>query len=124
MLSYCNSHFLIYNGRKPDLQSSYQTTGTTNAQMTVTVPLTSNLRPSEYSVPVTSKDMESGKLVVDSNARTDKIFSVKKGIIAKLMGTVDRKTHIATCKPLLSNDAQGGADVGIVYCCAMEYHAI
>lgn len=29
----------------------------------VAIPLTSNLRPSEYSVPVTSKDMESGELV-------------------------------------------------------------
>ena len=44
----------------------------------VAVPLTSNLRPSEYSVPVTSKDIESGELV-DSNARVDKIFSVEKG---------------------------------------------
>jgi mRNA interferase MazF len=63
----------------------------------VAVPLTSSPRQSEYNVPVTSRDMESGELVVDSNARLDKIFSVEKGIIAKRIGTVDRKTHAAIC---------------------------
>lgn len=64
----------------------------------VAVPLTSNLKPSEYSVPVTSKDMEFGELVIDSNARIDKIFSVEKRIISKRIGKVDRKTHAAICK--------------------------
>lgn len=64
----------------------------------VAVPLTSNLRPSEYSVSVTSKDMESGELVIDSNAIVDKIFGVEKRIIAKRIGKVDRKTYAAICK--------------------------
>ena len=66
----------------------------------VAVPLTSNLRPFEYSLPVTSRDMESGELVMDSNARVDKIFSVEKGIIVKRIGKIDRKTHAAICKLL------------------------
>lgn len=64
----------------------------------VAVPLTSNLRPSEYSVPVTNRDMEYGKLVVDSQARVDKLFSVEKKIIANHIGTVDSKTHAAIHK--------------------------
>ena len=66
----------------------------------VAVQLTSNPKPSEYSVPVTSKDMESGELVMDSNARVDKIFSVEKKIRAKRIGKVDRKNHAAICKML------------------------
>ena len=66
----------------------------------VAVPLTSNLRPSEYGVPVTSKDMECGKLVVDSQAMVDKPFSVEKRIIANHIGMVDGKTHAAICKLL------------------------
>lgn len=63
----------------------------------VAVPLTSSQKQSKYNVPVTSRDMESGELVADSNARIDKIFSVEKGIIAKRIGMVDRKTHAAIC---------------------------
>lgn len=66
----------------------------------VAVPLTSNLRPSEHSLPVTSRDMESGELVMDSNARVDKIFSVEKSIIVKRIGKIDRKTHAAICRLL------------------------
>lgn len=44
--------------------------------------------------------MESGELVMDSNAMVDKIFSVEKGIIAKRIGKIDRKTHAAICKLL------------------------
>lgn len=66
----------------------------------VAVPLTSNLRPSEYNVLVTNKDMEYGKLVVDSRARVDKLFSVEKRIIANHIGMVDGKTHTAICKLL------------------------
>lgn len=66
----------------------------------VAVPLTSNPRPSEYSVPVTSKNMEHGKLAVDSHARVDKLFSVEKRIIASRIGMVDGKTHDAIRKLL------------------------
>ena len=44
--------------------------------------------------------MESGELVMDSNARVDKIFSVEKKIRAKRIGKVDRKNHAAICKML------------------------
>lgn len=68
----------------------------------VAVPLTSNQRPSEYSMPVTSRDMEYGELVVDSNVRIDKIFSVEKRIIARRIGRVDKKTHTAIRKLLFT----------------------
>ena len=55
------------------------------------VPLTSNPRPSEYRIPATSQDMEYGKLVVDRNARIDKIFSVEKKIITIHIGMVDKE---------------------------------
>ena len=60
----------------------------------VAIPLTSNLRPSKYGVPVTRRDMESGKLVVDSIARVDKIFSVEKKIVIKRIGKIDSKTYL------------------------------
>ena len=60
----------------------------------VAVPLTSSPRSSKYSIPVTNKEMECGELVVDSNARVDKIFSVEKSIIIKNIGRVDGKTHL------------------------------
>lgn len=66
----------------------------------VAVPLTSNLRPSEYSIPVTSQDMEFGELIVTSNIRIDKIFSVEKKIIIKHIGKINKKTHTAISKLL------------------------
>ena len=45
------------------------------------------------------QDMEYWVLVVDSNARANKIFSVKKKIIAKHIGKADNKTHL----PSLNN---------------------
>lgn len=66
----------------------------------VAIPLTSNPMPSEYSMPVTSRDMEYGELVVDSNARIDKIFSVEKRIIVRRIGRIDKKTHTAMRKLL------------------------
>ncbi len=68
----------------------------------VAVPLTSNLRPSEYSMLVTSRDMEYGELVMDSNVRIDKVFSVEKKIIARRIGRVDKKTHTAIRKLLFA----------------------
>lgn len=60
----------------------------------VVVPLTSNPRLYD-SVPVTCKNMEDGKLIADSQARVDKIFSVEKSIILKRVGKVDGETHAA-----------------------------
>lgn len=68
----------------------------------VAVPLTSNLWPSEYSMPVTSLDMEYGELVMDSNVRIDKVFSVEKRIISRRIGRVDKKTHTAIRKLLFA----------------------
>ena len=53
-------------------------------------------------MPVTSLDMEYGELVVDSNVRIDKIFSVEKRIIARRIGRVDKKTHTAIRKLLFA----------------------
>ena len=66
----------------------------------VTVPLTSNPRPSEYGVRVTSRNMECGELIVDSIARVDRIFSIEKKIVVKSIGKIDDKTHLAIRKLL------------------------
>ncbi len=68
----------------------------------VAVPLTSRLRPSEYSMLVTSRDMDRGELVVDGCVRIDKIFSVEKKLIVSRVGRVDKKTHAAICELLFA----------------------
>lgn len=59
----------------------------------IAVPLTSNLREREYSILVTQKDLETGKLIVDSRARTDRVFSVSKNLVRMNIGKVKPNIH-------------------------------
>ena len=59
----------------------------------IAVPLTSNLREREYSILVTQKDLETGKLIVDSRARTDRVFSVNKNLVRMNIGRVKPNIH-------------------------------
>lgn len=68
----------------------------------VTIPLTSNLRPSRYGILITNRNMEYGELIADSNARVDKIFSVEKSLVMRIIGKVDNKTHLAIQKVLFT----------------------
>lgn len=54
----------------------------------VVVALTSNVLPSQYKVLVTSQDLESGRLPVDSAIRVDKPFSVLQSKTLKIQARV------------------------------------
>lgn len=58
----------------------------------IAVPLTTNLKSREYTVLVTNKDLESGKLIVDSNIKIDRIFSVSKKLVRMNIGRINKET--------------------------------
>ena len=59
----------------------------------IAVPLTSNLREREYSVLVTQNELETGKLIVDSKARVDRVLSVNKSLVRMNIGSVKKHVH-------------------------------
>ncbi|MGQ0638750.1 MAG: type II toxin-antitoxin system PemK/MazF family toxin [Nitrososphaerota archaeon] len=59
----------------------------------IAVPLTTNLKSREYAVLVTNKDLESGKLIVDSNIKIDRIFSVSKKLVRMNIGRISKETY-------------------------------
>ena len=59
----------------------------------VAIPLTSNMKLKGYTVIITSAELESGKLIVDSQAKVDKIFSVEQSLIRKKIGRVKKAVH-------------------------------
>lgn len=58
----------------------------------ILIPLTTVIKDEPYSVPITQEDLSSGKLLKSSRARTDKIFAVKKDLIARKIGIISDKT--------------------------------
>lgn len=58
----------------------------------IAVPLTTNLKSREYAVLVTNKDLESGKLIVNSNVKIDRIFSVSKKMVRMNIGRINKET--------------------------------
>ena len=58
----------------------------------IAVPLTTNLKLREYTILVTNKDLESGKLIVDSNIKIDRIFSVSKNLVRMNIGRINKET--------------------------------
>lgn len=67
-----------YNSRSKDL---------------IAIPLTSNLKAKGYTLLVTNKELESGRLVVDSKAKVDRIFSVNQSLVRMTVGRVRTETH-------------------------------
>lgn len=59
----------------------------------IAVPLTTNLKLREYAVLVTNKDLESGRLIVDSNIKIDRIFSVSKKLIRMNIGRINKEIY-------------------------------
>ena len=59
----------------------------------IAVPLTTNLKLREYTILVTNKDLESGKLIVDSNIKIDRIFSVSKNLVRMNIGRINKETY-------------------------------
>ncbi len=59
----------------------------------VVVPLTTNLRSRDYSVLITERNLEKGRLIVDSNIKVDRIFSVSKKLVRANIGKINMETH-------------------------------
>ncbi len=54
----------------------------------VVVALTSNVEPQNFTITLTSDDLEEGSLKVTSMIRVDKIYTLNKSIILKTFGRV------------------------------------
>jgi mRNA interferase MazF len=54
----------------------------------VAVPLTSNLRLRDYAILITSNELESGKLIVDSKVKVDRVFSVSQRLVRLKIGRI------------------------------------
>lgn len=54
----------------------------------VVVALTSNVEPQDFTITLTSDDLEEGSLKVTSMIRVDKIYTLNKSIILKTFGRV------------------------------------
>jgi mRNA-degrading endonuclease toxin of MazEF toxin-antitoxin module len=59
----------------------------------IAVPLTSNLKLSDFALLITNGDLESGRLVVDSKAKVDRVFSVSQSLARMKVGRVKTETH-------------------------------
>lgn len=59
----------------------------------VAVPLTSNLKFKDYAVLITNQELESGRLIVDSKAKVDKVFSVSQKLVRMKIGRVNSEVH-------------------------------
>ncbi len=65
------------------------------------VPLTSNLRLKDYAILITSKELERGKLIVDSKVKVDRIFSVSQRLVRMKIGRIRADVHEKITRMLL-----------------------
>ena len=59
----------------------------------VAVPLTSNLKIRDYTILLTNKELESGKLIVNSKVKVDRVFSVSQKLVKMKIGRVKAEIH-------------------------------
>ena len=59
----------------------------------VAVPLTSNLALKEYAILITNSELESGRLIVQSKAKVDRIFSVSQQLVRMKIGRLKAEAH-------------------------------
>ena len=59
----------------------------------IAVPLTSNLKVRGHTALITNDGLENGRLVVDSKAKVDRIFSVSQSLVRMTVGRVKTETH-------------------------------
>src|SRR5579883_2710862 len=59
----------------------------------IAVPLTTNVKSREYSVLVTNKNLERGRLIIDSNVKIDRIFSINKNLVRMNIGKINKDTY-------------------------------
>lgn len=58
----------------------------------IVAPLTTVIKESPYSIVISQEDMASGELVIPSRVRADKIVTIKKIMIHKVIGRIKEKT--------------------------------
>lgn len=59
----------------------------------IAVPLTTNVKSRDYSVLITNKNLERGRLIIDSNAKIDRIFSINKNLVRMNIGKINKDTY-------------------------------
>ena len=59
----------------------------------IAIPLTSNMKLRYHTVVITSAELETGKLIVNSRAKVDKVFSVEQSLVRKKIGRVKKSVY-------------------------------
>lgn len=67
----------------------------------IAVPLTSNMKIKNNTLLITTAELESGRLIVNSQAKVDTIFSVEQSLIRKKIGRIKKTVHEDLKKILL-----------------------
>lgn len=67
----------------------------------IAIPLTTNVKSRGYSVLITNKNLERGRLIVDSNVKIDKIFSMSKNLVRMNIGRINKDTYTKIKKILV-----------------------
>ncbi|MDE1840494.1 MAG: type II toxin-antitoxin system PemK/MazF family toxin [Thaumarchaeota archaeon] len=67
----------------------------------IAIPLTTNVKSREYSVLVTNKNLERGRLIIDSNIKIDRIFSINKNLVRMNIGRINKDTYTRIKKILV-----------------------
>ncbi len=57
----------------------------------VVVPLTSNLALRDYTIKLTNQDLEEGDILRESNIKVDRIFSINKKAVYKIIGKINKQ---------------------------------
>ncbi len=67
----------------------------------IAIPLTTNVKSREYSVLITNKNLERGRLIIDSNVKIDRIFSINKNLVRMNIGRINKDTYTRIKKILV-----------------------
>jgi mRNA interferase MazF len=59
----------------------------------IAAPLTSNLKLRDYAIPITNDQLETGRLIVDSKVKVDRVFSVSQQLVRMKIGRVKAAIH-------------------------------
>jgi len=59
----------------------------------IAIPLTSNMNVKDYTMLITNSQLESGRLVVDSKAKVDRVFSISQSLVRMKVGRLKIESH-------------------------------
>jgi mRNA interferase MazF len=59
----------------------------------VAAPLTSNLKLRDYAILITNDQLETGRLIVDSKVKVDRVFSVSQQLVKMKIGRAKAEIH-------------------------------